>query len=351
MTGLSFFWQQTPKSVWLVAPASERESIVQEHRPPFCTVLDVDNDFTHDLTADEHAALKYLGNFYVDLDGDDDLDEVIAQFKKLLSKLEALGLSLAQCHLAATGGRGFHIEIPLACMMPTVPQGGIVGLPGIFRELAQALYVETLDLRVYSAKRGRAWRVPGIERENGLFKVPLTPDEALSMTPERYSELCSTPRYLVPPDAPTLNSALARMFSNARDKASAKKSRARVAGKVAAALKKRFVTLGYPLPPSLLGLASGRTPAREGAGFNQIVMQLSTVAVAMGVTEDQLVDLCAGFIQNHIGDGSRYSTPRKRENELRKMHSYMEDSPYDPSIGGIRSILPKNANCADLKGL
>lgn len=349
-----FFYQKTPKGVWYPAPASDRERILNEERPPFCTVLDVDNDFALDLTKEEQAAVKYRGNFYADFDGaDEDFSVVIAQFQKFLAKLQDHGLNLDQCHLAATGGRGFHAEVPMSCMMLVVPADGIAGLPSIFKELAFALFVETLDLRVYSAKRGRAWRTYGVERENGKFKVAITVAEALSMTPERYNELCSAPRDLINPEPPTLAKGLARLFTDSCGKVAVAvaKNKKRVPGKAAKALKHRLDSVGYPLPPSLLTVASGHTPTREGAGFNQIAMQLAIAAIALGVTEDELITLCAGLISNHQSDGSKYHTPRRRENQLRQQFHYMEASHYDLSVGGIRSILPKNAVCPDLKGL
>lgn len=348
-----FFYQPISESSWKVAPASEREEIIREYRPPFVTVLDVSSDFAHELTKEENDALKYSGiGFYADFDGDDeDFGTVIAQFKRFLGNLQGYGLNLAQCHLAATGGRGFHVEIPLACFMPKVKPEGIEHLPLIFKEMAHELYVDTLDLRVYSQKKGRMWRVPGIQRGNGLYKVPLTPAEALAMTPELYAELCSTPRYLVRPDAPTFNPGLAALYAAAWSKVNLLCSRKRTTGKVSEAMRKRFAPRGAALPPSLLGLASGQIPARIGAGFNQICIQLCITAHAMGTSEDDLVALCAGLIEKHQGDGARYGTPRKREYALRETYGYIEGSGYDVSIGGIKSILPRGERCNDLKGL
>ena len=93
--------------------------------------------------------------------------------------------------------------MPLACIIPHVKPEGIAHQPAVYREIAHYLYVNNLDLRVYTAKRGRMWRVPNIERTIGLYKVALTPTEALSMTPELYLDLCSTPRFLAKPEAPT----------------------------------------------------------------------------------------------------------------------------------------------------
>ena len=347
-----FFYQKTPKSLWIPAPTSERDSIIAEHQPPFVSVLDVDNNFATDPSAEQKDALRYSGPFYADFDGSDGLDEVTQQFQKFLGMLQDLDLD--QCKLFATGGRGFHVEVPMACFMQDIPPEGIERLPAIYGEIADSLFVDTLDRRVYTAGRGRLWRTPNVQRENGQYKVRITTEEALAMTPEIYSELCRTPRYLAPPAPPTFNPALANLFAQARDKVATKSkalaTKKRKAGPVASKMKQRCDAVGYPMPPSLIALCTGQMPAREGVGFNQIALQLCISAASMGLPEDDLINLSSALIEGHHGDGERYNSPRKRERELRSMFRYVERGHYDLSIGGIRSILPKSAPCADLRG-
>ena len=349
-----FFYQKTPKSLWISAPASERDSIIAEHKPPFVSVLDVDNNFATDPSAEEKDALRYSGPFYADFDGSDGLDEVTQQFQKFLGMLQDRALDLDQCKLFATGGRGFHVEVPMTCFMQDIPPEGIERLPAIYGEIADSLFVDTLDRRVYTAGRGRLWRTPNVQRENGQYKVRITTEEALAMTPEIYSELCRTPRYLAPPAPPTFNPVLANLFTQGRDKVATKSktlaTKKRKAGPVAAKMKQRCDAVGYPMPPSLIALCTGQMPAREGVGFNQIILQLAISAAAMGLPEDELISLSSALIEGHHGDGERYNSPRKRERELRSMFRYVERGHYDLSIGGIRSILPKSAPCADLRG-
>ena len=64
--------------------------------------------------------------------------------------------------------------------------------------IALATYVDTLDLRVYSTKRGRMWRTPNYKRKNGLYKVQVTVDEFMDATPETYVTICSKPRRPIP---------------------------------------------------------------------------------------------------------------------------------------------------------
>ena len=344
-----FFYQCGQKTPWIAAPASERESVIAEHKPHLVSVLNVDSDFSTELTGEQKDALRYKGPFYADFDGD--LDEVIPQFQVFLGKLQELDLDLDQCSLFATGGRGFHIELPITCFTLDIPPEGIERLPATYKEMALALYVDSLDVRVYSAGRGRLWRTPNVQRENGKFKVRITSEEAQRMTPERYSELCSTPRYLPPPARSTFNPALASLFAEGKVKVASASAKKRKVGPVAAKMKQRLESCGYPLPPSLIALCTGQMPAREGVGFNQIILQLAISAAAMGLPEDELISLSSALIEGHQGDGARYNSPRKRERELRTMYRYVERGHYDLSIGGIRSILPRNARCLDLRGL
>lgn len=347
------YFHQTGPSTWKPTDAGALANLLQGKNPPeFRTILAVQGapDFER-LTVDQVRALAYAGPFYADLDGE--IGEVIPAFKALLGKLRALGLDLEAVRLFATGGRGFHLEMPAACFLPSgLPAGGIAGLPHIYREMAHQLYVELMDMRVYSSKKGRMWRCVNVKRGNGKYKVPITADEALSMTVESYAELCAAPRAFLGLAAPTFCAGLGQIFAKARDKVHAPKKRRKAPEKVKAALATRFKVRGLPLPPSLLNLATGKSPAREGAGWNQICIQLAIVAHTMDLSEDSLVRLCAGLLENHTGDGTRYGTKGQREQELRAMFCYTDANiTYDFSVGALKSILPKGSPCNDLEGL
>ena len=107
----------------------------------------------------------YAGPLYIDIDSDD-IPEAIDALQQLLQKLEALGLNLESIRLHATGGKGFHLEIPQACFMRE--PSPVEALPRIYRSMALAVYVDCIDLRVYSSGRGRLWRVPNHQRQNYL---------------------------------------------------------------------------------------------------------------------------------------------------------------------------------------
>lgn len=332
------------ESAWKLALATEREKIVAETRPAFSTVLDLssvpaDNDWTK---------VRYRGPFYADFDADGDIELACSQFGVFMGKLDAeLDFDLSQARLFASGGKGFHIEIPAECFQPKVPEAGTTWLPYIYRAVAEQLMVDTLDLNVYTGKRGRQWRTTNVKRENGNYKVPLTLEEALAMTPELYAELVSTLREDISQTPPSLNVKFSMLFERAKEKTQAhmrgKKKRQEKANVILDPWKKAKKT-----PPSVQRLMDGEGIA-DGTGFQMIAMQLAIYATSVGMEEEEFINRCNGLILNHRGDGSRYAGSDRRKGELRRMWEYMaENSLYDFDIAPIVRITDRSLSCGDL---
>lgn len=335
------YFHCTGETRWAATTASQLAALLDsDEAPEFRTVLGILADTSQECPA---SGWPYLGPFYMDFDGKT-LDEAIAGFLAMLAKLEGMGLDLESVRLFASGGRGFHIEIPMECFAADTPASGVINLPYAFGEMARTLFVPTLDLRVYSARKGRVWRVPNRQRANGSFKVPLTLAEALGVTPESYATLTSAPRPFPPLVQPELCSDLAELYETALLKVATKPTKSN--GREVAEIMCRF---GGKLPPSLAALGQGRFPAR--GGFNNIAMQMCLAAQAVGMDEGATLAACAGLIQDHESDGHRYDTPAKRRHELRSMFHYISGSNYAFSVGGVRSILPIGLKCTDFRGL
>lgn len=337
---MSWFYRYQPEEEgkWKLALAEERERNNAAGKAVLSTVLDCDNSFEKELSPDELTRVRYRGPFYIDLDSKD-LEKVIEQFKKLLKNLVSkYEVELDQIHMYATGGKGFHILIPqTAFFSGKFPTAGLPYLPLIYKEMANELYVDTLDLNIYSMRKGRMLREPNIKRTNGRYKVRITPDEAVNMTVELYEQLTSAPR-------PTLStvlgkcdysSELAILFAKAQgtmEQAMKKRKTAKNDGKV-------LQSFGGKVPPSIMKVMSGEGIA-EDVGFQKIAMQLAITAHAMMMTEEKFIESCQGLIENHKSDSFRYSTVDRRVNELRRMFAYMNENPaYTFSIGGIKSML------------
>jgi hypothetical protein len=125
------------------------------------------------------APLRYPLSIHLpDTDTDTDTDK----FQHFLGVLLEQGVDLQAVRMFATGGRGYHIEVPQEIFLPKPAKPGIPRLPLIYREMAYELYVDPLDLRVYSTRKGRMWRTVGVKRENGKFKVPITGEGGAEQT-------------------------------------------------------------------------------------------------------------------------------------------------------------------------
>lgn len=328
---------------WETHLATQRHYLASSGEYSFISALDSSYDFSGTLTREEQQEIKFSAplGFYADFDGD--IDEVLGQSKLFLAKLSNdHALDMSQVFIWLTGGRGVHIEVPLQCFIPKVPVGGVTLLPTIFKELAMSVYVDTLDLRVYTIRR--MWRVPNVKRSNGLYKVQVSFSEFLDTTPENYSTTCSSPRAPLPVSPATFNPRLGLLFAQAKDKI----DRATKKRKSKKASHEQMLRFEGQFPDSFKLLLTGEC-VRPGVGWNQIALQVASFALALGKTEDQMVGEARGLIDSHSGDSDRYGSPRKRENELRNQYRFQQEHPaYEFSLGGVKSLFAKGTYTADL---
>lgn len=338
---LYMFWQAEPKTHWLPALATERETIIRTKKPALVSVLDVDNSFDTDLSAEDIKGLRYIGPLYLDFDAED-IEEATTQFKLCLAKLKAKDINLEMLRLYATGKKGYHIEIPYQMFVGKMPAAGLPHLPDIYREMAHSnsIYVDTLDFNVYSKRRGRMWRCPNVKRDdNGKYKVQLSVEEALTITPEEYSRICSSPRNALPVEPPKVNAELGLLYAQARDKV----DKAVTKAKTKKATANQLLRFKGEWPETLQGILDG-SDIKPGVGWNYISMQLAIVAAELGKTEEALLADAAGVIETHEGDSGRYNTPTKRRRDLKSMFRYMSGNPCnDYSIGAIMALLKPEA--------
>lgn len=338
-----FYYQETPESAWKFAETKQRDKVLALD-PPFTTVLSVNQVVDEDsMSSEDLANLTYMGPMYYDFDSDY-IDESIREFKKFLNKLEEKGVDLEECELYATGGRGFHLLVPMEIFVDKLNGKGFKNLPLIYKELAWSMAVNTMDMRVYSAKRGRMWRTQNVLRTNGRYKVRITVDEAKEMNEELYEQLTATKRFLLPPKPPTYTLAYASLFAKYKDKVTSK-----VSARKSKKDEKLIAQFEGKVPATLESICKGEN-LDSNSGFQSIATQIAISMVALGQTESQMLEMCEGLVNNHQSDGSRYNTPMKRRKELSRMYHYMENNPcYDFSAGGLISLLDNKATATDLQ--
>lgn len=330
-----YFYHSTESfdSTWKFEMAEKRAEIARVEKPMFMTVLDI----TGEPDSGDWNKIKYRGPLYFDFDLDSDepdaLRIVCDNFRIFLQKLQSeYAFDLSQAWLYASGGKGFHIEIPQECFIPKPPAAGTTGLPAIYREIAKKLIVDALDMTVYTARKGRMWRQPNVQRKNGNYKVQIFLDEAMEITPEAYKEIVKKPRALHTPGTPTVNAKLALDFEAcSRRVFEMMKNKKRKADTVSKVLQ---VWKASGKDPDVIGMMLDGQGLREGAQFQKIALQLSIYATTMGWTKDQFLERTTGLCANHVSDGVRYNTIEKRRRELARMYDYMaEDDQYafDPA--------------------
>lgn len=109
---------------------------------------------------------------------------------------------------------------------------------------------------------------------------------------------------------------------------------AKAPAKLEAALKRRknkkqdFALLAKfkgQFPPSLARVMSGEA-VNGGVGFHSIALQIAITANALGKTEEEILELCEGLVNNLESDSTRYNTPAKRRMELARLHTYTQDN-------------------------
>ena len=339
-----YYQQQGKESAWKLDSADRREKIIADLKPVFSTVLDLttipsDNDW---------SKVRYRGPYYADFDAEGDLPLVVEQFKLFLLKLsDQLDFDLSQARYYATGSKGFHVEIDQRCFMPKVTPTGTAWLAYVYRAMAESLIVDTLDLNVYTGKKGRQWRTPNVKRENGCYKVELSLEEVMGMTPELYLEIIKEPREALTITPPFCNSKFAMLFERSKDKVvtqmRGKKKRQAAASVILDPWKKSKKT-----PPTIEGIMDG-TLVAEGARFQELAMQLSIYAVSVEMPLAEFLDRCRGLVANHVSDSRRYGSTERRNEELQRMWEYMnESSLYDFDVGPLRKLVKSVHTMSDL---
>lgn len=348
MTEKFFYWTLDKSSGWSSGKSDQRETIIETKQPKYVTVLDLSELLGDDSSLEDQLKIRYSGPFYADWDCED-LMIGAASVRRFLQVLhDEYDVDPLSVQLYATGGRGYHIELPFRTFCSHEPTilGGVQYLPQVYRELANELYTEEMDMAVYSAKRGRMWRTPNVERETaGRYKVPITLQQLQEMTPEMYTELTSAPRLFSKLAEPVYSPQLGSKFDNYRKKIAQRYSENRKkAGETAEAVK----ALNGDWPDSVKALMGGHN-INPNVGLNKIALQLGILSNALGKSLDEHIEACLGLIQNYRGDG--HSTTHAVRDELKRMYRYAAGNiAYQYAPSAMTTIMDETADVNDLRG-
>lgn len=305
----------------------------------FCTVLAVASESTdpEELKGDVY----YQGPFYLDIDTDGDLKNSISVGKKALKLLNKAGVTDDLIDIWLSGKKGLHMTVPQIVFTDERP---VMDLPHVYKALARALSLGGLDLdwSVYSRGKGRMWRLPSRKRiDNERYKVIVTADELIAMTPIEYERLCSIPSRDY--ETPHINGntvdleKLRTFYGFAVIKAS--EERPTVATLIDDNMRN---ALGEELlPPCGTQLKLGQN-IREKMGFNEKSLQMMKAVRAFIPPSEQKNQLEEFAVK---ATGESYATEASRLDHVhRSFGSVAAGSDYSWSCRSILSVL-KTAPC------
>lgn len=303
----------------------------------FRTILSVDAPVPDDATKEQITSIKFSGPLYFDLDDAESPGSTAVHAKKLVNLLEEHDVNVNDLQIYASGGKGFHILVHQKIFMAKPSKAGMAHLPTIYKEMAYKLAVDSMDFRVYTARKGRMFRCANVKRPNGLYKVQISYEELCKLVEaheagkaeEAYKAMCAEPRELVEPDEFTVAGGLMALFDECKAKV------AKASGKTK---KRKQVPLPKELP-SFDALLRGEG-LKSDVGFHQIALQVAITAHVRGMSKEELLTAAAGLCDNHESDGNRYNTASKRRAELGRMWDYTQDNPcYDYNAAAVSSLL------------
>lgn len=289
----------------------ERQLSGLEQPPAFMTVLKVDQDPENFAANGEDPLehVKYMGPMYFDFDGPD-LDAVLDSVRSVLTHLsKKLDIDKSFIHCWLSGKKGVHVTVPAKVFGLKTPAKA---LPLIYREIAETVKVEHLDMVVYSAGRGRMWRCENIQRPTGTFKVGVTFDELMDMDSEQYATLVAQPR----PSMALSEPADSVIFPKAEALFKAAKLRAQKrirAMKSATVVPKEKLQALTEVPGCIQKLITdGDAPE---SNWNQAAMQVAAYVAARYERDDvdeYTADVVEPFVTN-VESSSRPSAKERRK--------------------------------------
>jgi len=319
--------------------SQQKQDVIGLEKPLLVTVLEVDTCITDDTPHDVILKARHRGDMYLDWDckSPDEFGYCINDVNEFLDKLKTdYGVKLECLRIYATGGRGFHVEIPWSVYRADNWEKGALMLPQTYREMARQMHGRYMDLAIYSAKRGRMWRQPNVQRENGRYKVPITLDEMRRMTVEMYGEICQEPRLEPERAAPELAAALVALFDVCHSRVLNTRKQAKDRDKDSKILKSY-----NGIPPTLQKLFDGEG-INPDTGLNHFAMQMAIAAQDLGVRDpNDYLEMIDGFIKARAKmPGDKHQAERDIRNEMLRIYTYVIDNDcYAYSIQAIRGCL------------
>jgi hypothetical protein len=315
------YWTTEPPGKW--QPIEDRPDVqdrAREKGAMFLTCHAIDGDPAQDPPPNRR------GDMHLDFDSDTEPGLVLEEMVKAIAHLEtAYGVDPYQLEVFLSGGKGGHIEIPAI----------IVGIePGPFLHLEQKRFacklaadldLKTLDVKIYSGKTGRQFRLPNVKRKNGRYKVQIMPSELAGLHGKELMELTREPRILdldELPNEPTLAEPLKDLFLYFRDQVKAEQAALADREPLDADTVKKLKSETPPCINATLRLTS-RPPK---GNFNQIILNLATYFNVAGADLGTALETSWAFLEGYQ-DSTVYKTQDARIRHFKEMFLYVQGNP------------------------
>jgi len=275
--------------------------------------------------------ISYRGPLYFDIDCKDDLAQAITSGQELIGKLTRMGVPKGTIKVYLSGSKGLHILVDELLFAGSRP---FLRLPEIYKEMARDLFVIGLDYSVYSSGRGNSFRIVNLQRHDGNFRVPVTPDELAELTVDRYREWVKAPRTVEVEDPQgQVVYELKALFEEAKKRIHAKPKRVIIASSA------DMEAIREPVPTCIQMLCDSES-LKADASYNQVATQLAAYIVRTGVSQSVSESLAARLASS--AKSSKYNTAKLRRDHIEAQIRYVEHTPtFSFGCNAIRALLSK----------
>lgn len=275
--------------------------------------------------------IGYRGPLYFDIDCKDDLGQAISSGQELLGKLTRMGVPKGCIEIYLSGSKGLHVLVNESLF---AARRFTLRLPEIYKEMARDLFVIGVDFSVYSSGRGNSFRIVNLQRHDGKYRVPVTPEELAELTVERYHELVKAPRTVEVDDPQGLVvHELKALYEEAKKRVTSKPKLVIIAS--SADMEK----IREPVPACIQMLCDSDS-LKADASYNQAATQLATYIVRAGVSQSVAESLASRLASS--SKSSKYNTPKARRDHIEAQIRYVEHTPtFSFGCNAIRALLSK----------
>lgn len=194
------YWKSNlEKRKWMsIQDTPDVEEQAKTQGAAYLTYIGVDRNPEKDIEPNRY------GFFPMDFDSIGDVAKSVIEAKNTMFHLEdKYNVDPFNLRIYMSGGKGVHIEIPPEILGVTPGPNLYQEYKEIAKQIQNDLDLKTLDTTIYKGGKGQMFRLPNVPRDNGHYKVPVTPIELIKMSPDELTRLTETKRYLIKEHQPT----------------------------------------------------------------------------------------------------------------------------------------------------